>query len=166
MHRTSTDRAYLASGALTLDADGIPVDIGAMQARLAALEYTSGWRALAADGPAVASSNTGNITIIRDRNRVRLRINDVTLADPSAGLSLILTSIPLGFRPTKGRLFFLVGESGSSTSPHVALVNATWHLYIRRPAGHPWPPPTAGIDGELSWDTDQPLPTTLPGAPA
>lgn len=153
MHRLTTLLAAAGGTPLVLDADGATLDLGALTARLDALERTTGWRKLA-NRSGVSSGDvwmkrTGPLVEYAGRLVVTSTAGVVDLAD-----------VPAGFRPDLaaaavrlGTLYTDAGALGIASyfSGSVRLVNATAN---------------GSYNGRLYWTTTDAWPTTLPGTPA
>lgn len=101
----------------------------------------------------------GGLTLSRVGSTVFLNgKNIIPSSDLTSGNSFI-SALPLGFRPMERRDFALAATLGSSTS-RSAFQFATGSIGV-------WAPSTSDkYSFQLSWQTSDTWPTTLPGTPA
>lgn len=157
MRRTSTDRAYLEAGSIVLDADGIPVDVGTMQARLAALEYSSRRRNITSLLPGVVS---GDLFALRIGHVVSLEFSTLKLT-PQAGSFIDLGNvIPDGFRVSGDREFFDLPQPTSGSTEGPIRLRRVGALLIYGANNEEL------IYGTVTYQTLNPPPATPPGTPA
>lgn len=194
MHRISTDIEYLQSGKVIIDADGVPVDlgyrgIGSPEGRVTApvgsiytdtastngairwikasgtgttgwkVQYgDTGWRSLTNSG--VAPGWSGGFYVRRIDNTVHIRLHQLAAGEDA---TVTLVNIPTGFRADS------IGSVVGRYLLHEADRESTmWRVYF---AGSSLllsvvPGPTARLYGDVSWNTSEAWPTSLPGTPA
>ena len=135
------------------------VDSG-IEARLAAIEYDSGWRDITASITATPAPTGGTILVRRVGKHVYMQVNGITFADSTTSFITLSNSIiPAGLRPPRTVDFAsarrLVGDTGGSIRVDP---NGRGILY-QVAGGYP-------ILGTGSWVTDEAPPATPPGTPA
>lgn len=140
--------------------------------RFAALEQDTGWRALdVADltGTIRDPAKPGTLSVRRIGDRVTARINDMALTDGGAqGIIFASGTLPTGFRvttPTGAQLRDLLAFAGYHTVV-ASGSNIRWLAWWSGSLQSQTRPTDGTASGELSWLTDDPWPSTLPGTPA
>ena len=194
MHRISSDKEYYENGKVAIDADGVPVDLGyrgtgSPESKVSApvgsiytdssatngairwikasgagntgwrVEYgDTGWRNLSRSS--VAPGWSGGFYVRRIGNTVHIRTHQLA-ADETATVALV--DMPTGFKADN------IGSAVGRYLMHEANQESTvWRIYF---AGSllslsKVPPSTARLYGDVSWNTSEVWPTTLPGTPA
>ncbi len=148
-------------------------DVQGLAARLAALEYDSGWRVLTSwdgsgtrvgdwtfpSGVAPTPGSSGSVRIRRVRRRVEWLFHGCSW---SANAVLFNSEIPAGFRTgdTEWIAPLVVGLTPADLG---TLRRRTWGFYINDASGKA-SHTTYGT--HFGYETNEPIPTTLPGTPA
>ena len=148
-------------------------DVTGLAARLADLEYNSGWRVLTSwDGTGTRVGNwtfpsglaptpgvSGSVRIRRVGRRVEWLFHGCSW---SSNAVLFQSEIPAGFRygDTEWIAHIIVGLNPADLG---ALRRRTWGFYINDASGKA-SHTTYGT--HVVYETDEPIPTTLPGTPA
>ena len=125
---------------------------------------TTGWRVEYGDTALRNVSNLitdadGGLSLSRIGATVFLNAKNIIPSSDLTSGSTFISSLPLGFRPMERRDFALAATLGSSTS-RSAFQFATGAIGV-------WQPNTSDkYSFQLSWQTSNAWPTTLPGTPA
>lgn len=129
----------------------------------------TGWRSVivAPKAPYVVS---GEVRYQRVDERVYLYFNNVVLDTAGSGYCPIIDSqdVPQGFRPIGSeRTIQQIGLANNATAGQtIAIFTAIAWIYAETASGQTPARPTTGLSGSVSWKTNDPWPTTLPGTPA
>ena len=128
-------------------------DVDGLAARLAALEYDSGWRNISA----LLTNSTGEVYIVRSGFTVTLRFHGISL---TSGTAVEVLALPAGFVPRS------VAALGPRTILHSSnlVIGRLFTLgaKITYNAGTGNPP----AYGDFTFRTNDAPPSTLPGSPA
>lgn len=113
---------------------------------------------------------SGEVRYQRVDERVYLYFNNVLLDTAGSGYCPIINSqdIPQGFRMIGSeRSIQQIGLANNATAGQtIAIFTAVAWLYTETASGQTPTRPTTGLSGSVSWITNDPWPTTLPGTPA
>ncbi|WNN94526.1 minor tail protein [Arthrobacter phage Lewando] len=127
----------------------------------------TGWREFAA--PVVANGvSSGNFRIRRMGQQVQLFTVDVALSTAVTGYCVLLspTQIPLGFRPHGGwRSMQAIGSQNNAVAQQwiTNFGEIGWTHQVSTAGVFSTSRPTVNLYGSITWTTDEPWPTTLPG---
>lgn len=154
MKRTTSLIDYRNTGALVLDADGVPVNVGAILARLSSLDADTGWRSI----PTLSGVAAGAAWIKRTGPWVEMELRDITAAVTG---HLIVAAIANGFTPkilsaTSTRSGVVVTDTGATRSASFYQGN----MRVLSASA------SDAYSGRLIWSTSDAWPAPLPGTPA
>lgn len=104
----------------------------------------------------------------RVRGTVRVRFNDVTLpAGSGAVLVLRNTELPAGFTaPGRGTIATVGNTTGNQTVNYLRAATSWYWVRATDHVASTLDHSGVSLSGEITWTTDDPWPTTLPGTPA
>lgn len=125
---------------------------------------TTGWRVEYGDTAlrnisSLIANAAGSLSISRVGSTVFLNAKNIIPSSDLTSGSAFISTLPLGFRPMERRDFTLAATLGSSTN-RSAFQFATGSIGV-------WLPSTSDkYSFQLSWQTSDAWPTTLPGTPA
>lgn len=159
MKRTNSFNDVASTGIATIDTgDGIQLEVPAapvpdFAARLAALEYDTGWRLLP-EKP--AEYTAGRFLVRRTGDQVWLWVDEVRPVDNASATSVTFPSlIQPGMRPP-ATIYLPVAQRSASYSPGPFRVQPSGTLDIYNNNG------TLTV-ALVSWLTDEAIPVALPG---
>lgn len=143
-------------------------DVTDLAARLAALEYDTGWRRLTPAGPHLTGD--GAILFRRIGSAVYCRFEQVGVAPSVVNYSYLNDPgfIPAGFRPEyAGRPMAVMSNSNANPVYVIGIAQGSRFRYQTTIGVSVFPGTgSQALIGQMSWSTLEPRPATLPGTPA
>lgn len=164
MLRTNTAADVANTGLVKIDAgEGVTLEVPTLPvtglaARLAALEYDSGWRDISATLPGYIS---GRAWLKRRGSTVWLDCYQLVVADQGTGWANLGNAIPSGFRmDTPGFTYLAVTAWINTRAPGPVRTSSGGGLLVYGMSGK------KPLDATVCWPTEEPIPSVLPGDPA